>query len=78
MLKMELSNRGISDYIIDEVLNNFEYDEVTIIERLVRQKFGKYNLTDPKVEIKVISFLMHRGFSFDVIKQGISNISKDE
>lgn len=78
MLKMELSNRGISDDIIDEVLDNFEYDEVTIIERLIRKKFGKYNLADPKMENKVISFLMHRGFAYETVKQGLSNFSNSE
>ncbi len=78
MLRMELSNRGITDDIIDEVLENFEYDEVTIIERLVRKKFGKYDLSDPKVEIKVISFLMHRGFCLEMIKKCLYNIKHDE
>lgn len=78
MLKIELSTRGISDDIIDEVLDNFEYDELTIIGRLIRKKFGKYDLSDPKIEIKVMSFLMHRGFSMDMIKQGILNIIQEE
>ncbi len=78
MLKMELNNRGISDDIIDEVLDNFEYDEVTIAERLIRKKFGKYDLNDPKIENKVISFLMHRGFQYEIIKNGLLNISKGD
>lgn len=78
MLKMELNNRGISDDIIDEVLDNFEYDEVTIAERLIRKKFGKYDLNDPKIETKVISFLMHRGFQYEIIKHGLLNISKGD
>ncbi|OPZ88008.1 MAG: Regulatory protein RecX [Firmicutes bacterium ADurb.Bin419] len=78
MLRMELSNRGITDDIIDEVLENFEYDEVTIIERLIRKKFGKYDLSDPKVEIKVISFLVHRGFCLEMIKKCLYNIKNDE
>jgi len=78
MLKMELGNRGISNDIIDEVLDNFEYDEVTIVERLIRKKFGKYDLEDPKIEKKAISFLMHRGFSYETIKQGLINIKKSD
>ena len=76
MLKMELNNRGVSDDIIDEVLDNFEYDEITIVERLIRKKFGKYDLNDPKIENKVFSFLMHRGFQYEIIKNGLINISK--
>lgn len=74
LLRMELSNRGISDDIIDEVLDNFEYDEVTIVERLIKKKFGKYDLTDPKIEKKVFSFLRHRGFSYENIKHGLINV----
>lgn len=78
MLKMELNNRGVSDDIIDEVLDNFEYDEVTIAERLIRKKFGKYDLNDPKIENKVFSFLMHRGFQYEIIKHGLLNVSKGD
>ncbi|NLL06295.1 MAG: regulatory protein RecX [Clostridiaceae bacterium] len=78
MLKIELGNKGISDDIIDEVLDNFEYDEVTIVERLIRKRFGKYDLKDPKIKSKVVSFLMHRGFQYEVIKNGLLNISKDD
>lgn len=78
LLKMELSNKGISADIIDEVLDNFEYDEVTIIERLIKKKFGKYDLTDPKIEKKVFSFLRHRGFSYENIKHGLSNICNND
>jgi regulatory protein len=78
MLKLELSSRGISDDIIDEVMDNFEYDEATIIERLIRKKFGKYDLFDPKIEIKVMSFLMHRGFSMDMVRQGLSNLRQEK
>ncbi|HOQ00788.1 MAG TPA: regulatory protein RecX [Acetivibrio clariflavus] len=78
MLRMELSSRGISDDIIDEVLDNFEYDEITVIERLIKKKFGKHDLTDPKIEKKVYSFLTHRGFSYENIKHGLLNLCKDE
>jgi len=78
MLRFELSNRGISNDIIDEVLDNFEYDEITIIERLIRKKFGKYDLTDPKIEKRVFSFLRHRGFSYENIKHGLLNVCNGE
>ncbi len=78
MLKFELINKGISEDIIDEVLDNFEYDEVTIMERLIKKKFGKYDLSEPQVEVKVISFLLHRGFSLEVIKQFLYNIKHNK
>lgn len=68
MLKMELKKRGISDEVSDEVINNLDYDETVAIKRLVKKRFGKYNLEDPKVIKKVYSFLMHRGFDYEKIK----------
>lgn len=78
MLKLELNNKGVTDDIIDEVLDNFEYDEEIVIERLIKKKFGKYDLHEVKIENKIISFLMHRGFSYESVKSVLSNICSDE
>lgn len=68
MLKMELKKKGISDEISDEVINNLDYDETLEIKRLIKKRFGKYNLEDPKVIKKVYSFLLHRGFDYEIVK----------
>ncbi|TYQ15474.1 UNVERIFIED_CONTAM: regulatory protein [Acetivibrio alkalicellulosi] len=77
MLRFELLNKGICEDIIEEVLSDLEYDEDVLIERLVRKKFGKYDLNDPVVTRKVYSFLMHRGFSLENIKVSISKIKME-
>ncbi len=74
MLKIELERKGISEHIADEVLNNIEYDEDIVIERIIRKKFGKYDFDDPIVIRKVYSFLAHRGFSLESIKSIIDRI----
>lgn len=78
MLKFELINKGISEEIIEEVLDNFEYDENTIMERLIKKKFGKYDISEPQIEVKVISFLMHRGFSLEAIKHCLYNLKQNK
>jgi regulatory protein len=77
-LRFELENKGIPKDIIDCVLNSIEYDEDAVIERLLRKKFGKYNLADSKIAKKAYSFLMHRGFNFEDVKRVINKIIKEE
>ena len=77
-LSFELANKGISGDIIETVLNNIDYDEDVVIERLLRKKFGKYDLADPKITKKAYSFLMHRGFDFENIKRVINKIIKEK
>ncbi|MDQ2086780.1 regulatory protein RecX [Herbivorax sp. ANBcel31] len=78
VLSMELKNRGISRDIIENVLDNLDYDEDVVIERLLRKKFGKYDLTDSKILKKAYSFLLHRGFNFENIKYVIDKMTKEK
>ncbi|MCX7843381.1 MAG: recombination regulator RecX [Clostridia bacterium] len=73
MLKLELEQKGVSSGIIEEVLSDWEIDEVSVAEGLIRRKFGKYNLKDEKVFKKIQAFLHHRGFSFEVIDAAVKN-----
>lgn len=75
-LCFELEQKGISHEIIEEAFSEFETDDEEIALRAARKKFGKYDLNDQKVERKVLSFLIHRGFSFEVGKK-VLNCMKD-
>lgn len=77
VLSIELKNKGIPKDIIENVLSNIDYDEDIVIERLIKKKFGKYDLTDSKVIKKVYSFLMHRGFNFENIKSALNKMIKE-
>ncbi len=66
-LKLELQQKGIEEDIIDKILDGWEIDDESVAEHLVKRKFGKYDLKDEKVRRKAYSFLMHRGFSSEVI-----------
>ncbi|MFZ5986751.1 MAG: regulatory protein RecX [Bacillota bacterium] len=74
MLRLELKNKGIPEDIIEEVLDSFDYDEDVAIERLVRKKFGKYDLDDPKIVKKLYSFLLYRGFDLENVKAVLNRI----
>jgi regulatory protein len=77
LLKLELKNIGITEEIIDEVLNDWQIEEDLVAASLVRKKFGKYDLNDEKVIKKAYSFLLHRGFSYDLIKEVINSVRDD-
>ena len=71
LLKLELENRGIQEDIIDGVLSDWEIDEVSIAEGLIKRKFGKYNLKDEKTLKKIKAFLHHRGFDYGTIESAM-------
>ncbi|HHV29658.1 regulatory protein RecX [Acetivibrio mesophilus] len=78
MLKMELSKKGVSNEISDQVLGELDFDEDVVIERLIRKKFGKYDMKEPKIERKIYSFLLHRGFDFEDIKGVLRRITDSD
>lgn len=75
MLKLELQTRGIQEDIIDEVLDDWKADDHIIAKNLLKRKFGKYDLTDEKVLKKAYAFLLHRGFSYDTIRDALRGIN---
>ncbi|HEY9060466.1 MAG TPA: regulatory protein RecX [Pseudobacteroides sp.] len=77
MLRFELRNKGISDSIIEEVLDKVDIDESAIAEGLVRKKFGKYDFNDEKIIKKVYYFLRHRGYSSEIIESVLKNFKQD-
>ncbi|HHW48490.1 MAG TPA: regulatory protein RecX [Clostridiaceae bacterium] len=74
LLKLELLNKGIREEDIDEVMADWKPDESVIAENLARKKFGKYDLRDEKIVKRIISFLHHRGFSYEMINEVIRKI----
>ncbi len=77
MMKRELLVRGVHEDIIDEVLDDWKVEDSVVAEGLLKRKFGKYDLSDEKVRIKVYRFLMHRGFSVSTIKEALRSLSYD-
>ncbi len=77
LMKKELTYRGISTEIADEVLNDWKVEDSAVAESLLKRKFGKYDLADKKVLKKAMMFLMHRGFSGDTIREALRDYSSD-
>lgn len=70
-LGLELKNKGIDKEIIDKALSEFETDDYEVALREGKKKFGKYNINNKKIEQKAYRFLLHRGFSYEIVNKVI-------
>lgn len=77
MLKLELLHKGISEEIIDGIINDYVMDEEVTVENLIRKKFGKYDFEDPAVLKRIYSFLHHRGYAFELISEVLYSMRKE-
>lgn len=68
-IKMELSNKGIASDIIAEAFSSFEFDEETVITKLIEKKLKNSTAIDFKKKQKLFNFLVNRGFDFEEIKK---------
>ncbi len=75
-LTYELRNKGISADLLMEVLDEFELDESLIAYRIAKKKYGKYDIHDPAIRKKLASFLGHRGFSYEIIRDVIKQMAE--
>lgn len=75
-IKYELKQRGISEEIIEKVIEENCFDEIKKAAELIERKYGAYEF-DIKERRKIEGFLLRRGFSFSTIKDAF-NLLKDE
>jgi regulatory protein len=67
-LRLELKQKGITDDIIAEALENARYDEGTALRALIAKKRRLARYQDDQ---KLMQFLARQGFGFDDIKQAL-------
>lgn len=78
VLVQELIKLGIEKELIDEYFSKTEIDEEKMAFQILSQRWGRYkNLDKQKRFIKAASFLMRRGFGFDLIKQTINQLEEE-
>ena len=82
-IRAELMKKGINRQIIDELLNGFENnDEMRENIFLITQKkinqLKSRNLDNKQIKQKLFSFLMNKGYDFDLIKETINKIFNDD
>ncbi len=75
LMKMELLSKGIPEDIVDEVLEDYKVEDHIVAENLLKRKFGKYDLNDEKIQKKAYMFLLHRGFSNEIVRKALKEVS---
>ncbi|MGQ9455375.1 MAG: regulatory protein RecX [Armatimonadota bacterium] len=74
-LVWELRSKGVDTDIIEEVLNDFDDDTELMLARSAAQdKFRRVNREDPSFRTRLTSFLMRRGFDWDVIRRVVDEL----
>ncbi len=75
-VKLELSKKGISSEILDEVLEDFDWDSEDILTPLVKKKLSG-DFEKKSIE-RTIRYFLYKGYSFDEIKLSIEKIKTEE
>lgn len=72
-IRMELSERGVSDDIIDSLLNVHDDEWFELARQLKLKKFGEAIPEEYAEKAKQMRFLQYRGFTLDQINQSIDH-----
>ncbi len=75
-LKNELSKKGVSAEIIDEVLSDMEPQDEQLV--LLVKKLAKGGIKTREEKAKLCKKLISRGFSYDEIKRAVAEIFSDD
>lgn len=68
-LRMELTKKGVSKEIIEEVLINSERDETEEIKKVIARKRTRYD------DEKLTAYLVRQGFQFDLVRELVAESS---
>lgn len=70
-IKYQLSQKTTNSDLVNQIINDTDFDEVDLAKELFQKKFGVV-ATDRLELAKQTKFLQNRGFSYSVIKQVIN------
>lgn len=73
----ELSRKGISGELAEQVLNECDITAADQLDELIRKKYYR-NLGDKKGNLKVIAALARLGFQYGDIRQAIDNYLEED
>lgn len=75
-IKQELLKKGVDSSVIDEVLEEVEFDGVEAIMTLLNTKYARY-LNDEKGRRKTIAGLQRLGYNWSDIKTALNRVSSE-
>ena len=76
-IKQEMFKRGIPNEIINSVMQDYEFDNVSCVVDLILTKY-RNKLNNEDGNKKVIASLMRKGFSYSDIKNAFYRIENEE
>lgn len=76
-IKQEMFKRGIPNEIINSVMEDYEFDNVSCVVDLILTKY-RNKLNNEDGNKKVIASLMRKGFSYSDIKNAFYRIENEE
>lgn len=77
-ISFDLKQKGISDDIINDIIENTELNENKRALEVLEKKLRGKKISDYKEKQKLYNFLLRRGFSYDVIKEAINNFQEND
>ncbi len=75
-IKMQLRKKGIDEDMINQAINLAELDEEQLAKELLEKNAKKYSheqLSDPKIQARIIRFLGSNGFNGSLSYQVFKN-----
>ena len=69
-IKNTLLQKGVSESIIDEILDSEDFDQTAEIQKLA-EKYMKTKTETPENYVKLFKYLIGKGFEYEKIKQAL-------
>jgi len=76
-IKMELKQKGINEFLIENSFADLAFDWDEEVDRLILKKVKDQSLSDSKLKNKVMGYLQRRGFTLDQIFSGFNRLTQE-
>ena len=76
-LRLELRNKGVAEYIINDVLSEDEFGEKLRDDKIEIAKIIEKKRRRGYDDTKLTQYLLRQGFPYDLIRESLSSISED-
>lgn len=74
-IRMKLQQRGIAKAIIDNILEEYDFDEVSQIITLLKKKEFVKKKSDAKERNKIIQSILRKGYAYSSIREAMEELS---
>ncbi len=76
-IKMELKQKGINEFLIENSFAELAFDWDEEVDRLILKKVKDQSLSDFKLKNKVMGYLQRRGYTLDQIFSGFNRLTQE-